>query len=240
MTTPTLWNTLPRWAALVALSAVLTTGLEVLHLPAALLLGPMAAAIVLAVRGAGLELPAVGMTLAQGVVGLMIATVLPASLLAEVAARWPVVVAGTLATLVASAALGWGLARSGVLPGTTAIWGSMPGAASVMTVVSESYGADIRLVAFMQYLRVACVALSSAIVARLFGVHHMAAAATAWFPAQPATGIAVTLGLTAALAIGGVWLRLSGGAFLLPMFGGMALVQSGLVQIYLILLPNAV
>ncbi|MEI6099723.1 MAG: hypothetical protein WCS20_15810, partial [Alphaproteobacteria bacterium] len=64
MTTPTLWNTLPRWAALVALSAVLTTGLEVLHLPAALLLGPMAAAIVLAVRGAGLELPAVGMTLA--------------------------------------------------------------------------------------------------------------------------------------------------------------------------------
>ncbi|MEI6099289.1 MAG: AbrB family transcriptional regulator, partial [Alphaproteobacteria bacterium] len=171
--------------------------------------------------------------LAQGVVGLMIATVLPASLLAEVAARWPVVVAGTLATLVASAALGWGLARSGVLPGTTAIWGSMPGAASVMTVVSESHGADIRLVAFMQYLRVACVALSAAIVARLFGVHHMAAAATAWFPAQPATGIAVTLGLAAALAFGGVWLRLSGGAFLLPMFGGMALVQSGLVQLYL-------
>ena len=224
---------LPRWAALLVLSGLFTFGLELLHLPAALLLGPMAAAILLAVRGAGLTLPAPVMTLSQGVVGLMIATILPASLLTEVAARWPVVLAGTLSTLLASAALGWGLARSGILPGTTAIWGSAPGAASVMTILSESHGADIRLVAFMQYLRVACVALSSALMARLFGVSPTAAAAIDWFPAMPATGIAVTLALAALLAFGGVWLRLSGGSFLLPMFGGMALAHSGLVALYL-------
>ena len=233
MTSLPRWTALPRWFGLTALSVLITTGLELLHLPAALLLGPMAAAVVLAVRGAGLTLPGAAMTLAQGVMGLMIATILPASLLGEVAARWPVVMAGTLATLVASAALGWVLAQSGILPGTTAIWGSMPGAASVMTVVSESFGADIRLVAFMQYLRVACVALSSALVARLFGVSHTAAVATHWFPSVPITGVALTLALAAALAFGGVRCRLPGGAFLAPMFGGMALVQSGLVTLYL-------
>lgn len=226
-------TSLPKWALLAIMSAVLTTGLEVLRLPAALLLGPMAAAIVMAVRGAGLGLPGMAMTLAQGVVGLMIATILPASLLAEVAARWPVVLAGTLSTLAASAALGWALARSGILPGTTAIWGSAPGAASVMTILSESYGADIRLVAFMQYLRVACVALSSALVARLFGVQHVTAASVDWFPAMPPFGIAATFALAAVLAFGGNGLRLPGGSFLLPMFGGMALVQSGLVTLYL-------
>ena len=38
-----------------------------------------------------------------------------------------------------------------MLPGTTALWGTSPGAASVMTIMAESYGADMRLVAFMQY-----------------------------------------------------------------------------------------
>lgn len=226
-------TSLPRWALLAALSALITTVLEMLHLPAALLLGPMAAAIVMAVLGAGMRLAGPAMTLAQGVVGLMVATILPASLLGEVAARWPVVVAGTLSTLIASAALGWGLARSGILPGTTAIWGSAPGAASVMTILSESYGADIRLVAFMQYLRVACVALSSALVARIFGVTHVAAASMEWFPAMPAAGIAVTVALGTLLAFGGAALRFPGGSFLLPMFGGMALVQSGWVTLSL-------
>ena len=220
-------NSLPRWVALAALSVLLTAGLEVAQLPAALLLGPMAAAILLAIRGPGLTLGAPVMTLAQGVVGLMIATVLPASLLAEVAARWPVVLLGTLSTLLASATLGWSLTRTGLLPGTTAIWGSAPGAASVMTILSESHGADIRLVAFMQYLRVACVALSSALVARLFGVPHTAAATLDWFPAMPATGIALTVTLAALASCVGVWLRLPGGAFLLPMFVGMAVVQYG-------------
>ena len=226
-------TSLPKWALLAALSALITTLLELAHLPAALLLGPMAAAIVLAVRGAGLSLPDPAMTLAQGVVGLMIATILPAGLLGDIAARWPIVALGTLSTLIASAALGWALARFSILPGTTAIWGAAPGAAAVMSILSESYGADIRLVAFMQYLRVACVALSSALVARLFGVQHVAAAAVDWFPALPPLGILETLALAALLAFGGNGLRLPGGSFLVPMFGGMALGQSGLVTLYL-------
>ncbi|MGV8985234.1 MAG: AbrB family transcriptional regulator [Cypionkella sp.] len=222
-----------RWGALVVLSVLFTAGLEVFHLPAALLLGPMAAAILLAVRGAGLSMPAASVNFAQGIVGLMIAMILPASLLGEVAAKWPIVVAGTLSTLVASAGLGWALARTGLLPGTTAIWGSSPGAALVMTVASQDYGADMRLVAFMQYLRVACVAVTATIVARLFGAGHGAAPDVIWFPAVPASGVIGTIALAAALAFLGLRLKLPGGPFILPMFAGMALMQTGLVQIYL-------
>jgi hypothetical protein len=163
----------------------------------------------------------------------MIATILPASLLAEMALKWPIVVAGTLSTLVMSGLLGWGLARSGLLPGSTAIWGSAPGAASVMTVISQDYGADIRLVAFMQYLRVACVALAAALVARSFGVASGAGPAVVWFPPLPLPGLVMTAGLAAALAFGGTGARVPGGSFLVPMLGGMALIHLGLVQIML-------
>lgn len=218
---------------MIALSLLMTAGLEWFHLPAALLLGPMAAAIVMAIRGAGLTVPNPAMHFAQGIVGLMIAAILPATFLQDIAAKWPIVVAGTLSTIVVSSGLGWALSRSGLLPGTTAIWGSSPGAAAVMTVISQDYGADIRLVAFMQYLRVACVALTATLVAKFFGVAHSVAPEIVWFPAMPALGVLTTIAIAAALAYAGLRLKLPGGSFVLPMFAGMALQSLGLMQIYL-------
>lgn len=222
-----------RWVALALLSAAITTGFELLRLPAALLLGPMVAAIILAVRGYGVTLPAAAMTAAQGLVGLMVATVLPLSMMAEVAADWPIVLAGTLWTMAASALLGWFIARSGILPGTTAIWGSSPGAASAMVLLSDAYGADIRLVAFMQYLRVACVAVAASVVARAFGVAGSTMPSVVWFPDQPMLGIAQTIVIAVFLALLGQRMRLPGATFLLPIITGMVLMQTGWMQIYL-------
>ena len=222
-----------RWGGLIVLSALFTAGLEVFHLPAALLLGPMAAAVLLAINGKAVHLPGPAMHLAQGMVGLMIATILPASMLTEIAAKWPIVVAGTLSTIIASSALGWGLARTGLLPGTTAIWGSAPGAASVMTILSGDYGADVRLVAFMQYLRVACVALAATLVAHAFGASGGVAPKVVWFAPITLAALAQTLGLAAALAYAGLKLRLPGGSFLLPMFVGLALVHGAGLAIQL-------
>lgn len=189
----------------------------------------MAAAIVMAVRSAGLTLPNPAMHVAQGIVGLQIATILPASVRAEIAAKWPIVPGGTPPTIIATSALGWGLARSGLLPGTTAIWSLSPGAASVMTVISQDYAADIRLAAFMQYLRVACVAL----VARFFGVAHGTAPGIIWFSPMPALGVLGTIALAAGLAFAGLRLRLPGGSVILPMLAGLALQKLGLIKIYL-------
>ena len=73
---------------------------------------------------------------------------------------WPLFLGVVAAIIATSAALGWMMARLKVLPGTTAVWGVAPGGASVMMLMSGEFGADPRLVAFMQYLRVVVVARS--------------------------------------------------------------------------------
>ncbi len=85
--------------------------------------------------------------------------------------------------VVASAALGWVISRLRILQDTTAVWGLLPGAAPVMILMAEAYGADAELVAFMQYLRVVLVAVTASVIAR-FWVHVPAGAvpSVAWFP----------------------------------------------------------
>ena len=62
--------------------------------------------------------------------------------------------------IAASSLLGYLISRWKVLPGTTAVWGSTPGAASAMVLMADAFGADARLVAFMQYLRVIFVSVT--------------------------------------------------------------------------------
>ena len=83
-------------------------------------------------------------------------------------AEWPLFLGIVVATLMASSLLGYLISRWKVLPGTTAVWGSTPGAASAMVLMADAFGADARLVAFMQYLRVIFVSMAAALIARLW------------------------------------------------------------------------
>ena len=62
-----------RWGLLLVLSAVFTVLLELARIPAAVLLGPMIAAILMAACGGQVTLPEPLAHLAQGVIGCMIA-----------------------------------------------------------------------------------------------------------------------------------------------------------------------
>lgn len=210
------------WPVLVLLSAALAALLEVPHFPAALLLGPMGAAIAVALYGVRIEIPSRAVTLSQGVVGLMIGAGFPPGFLAELAAHWPVFLGGTGFTILISTGLGWLLMRWALLPRTTALWGFSAGAATVMTFMSKSYGADFRLVAFMQYLRVACVALSAGIVVRLGMGVEVAPMFQDWFPHVPLLSYLV-MAFVVALSLLGDRLPVPGGAFLLPMAAGVIL-----------------
>lgn len=208
-----------RWAVLVAVTVAATAGLEALHLPAALLIGPMVTAIVLAVSGGAVRPSRPVFLAAQGVVGTMIATTLPQTIVHEIALQWPVFIAGVVSTLLASSLLGWLMVRSGALPGTTAIWGTSPGAASVMTIMSDSYGADMRLVAFMQYLRVAlCVAFATVVAGMMSPAGAVHIHGPVWWPDAGVWRQSV-LALTIAFggAALGVWLKLPGAPMLIPM-----------------------
>ncbi|HDI5122271.1 TPA: AbrB family transcriptional regulator, partial [Salmonella enterica subsp. enterica serovar Choleraesuis] len=143
-----------QWFLLFLLSLLISLIFLYLHLPAAMLLGPMIAGIVLSLRGSTLQLPHGIFLAAQAILGCMIAQNLTGSILTTLALYWPVVLLVLLVTLLSSAIVGWLLVRYSSLPGNTGAWGSSPGGAAAMVAMAQDYGADIRLVAFMQYLRV--------------------------------------------------------------------------------------
>ncbi len=222
------------WSSLIALSSGLAALLLWLHAPAALMLGPLAAAIVVASSGGKVRLPLPPFVLAQGIVGCLIAKMVPLSIVGDVLRHWFLFSVGVLAVVAISTLLGWLMTRWQVLPGTTALWGTSPGAASVMTIMAESYGADVRLVAFMQYGRVVLVAAVAALVTRAFGVNPAhAPAAIVWFPLVNW----LALGETLAIAVVGPMiarrLNIPAGAFLVPMIGGIVLTHLGWMTIEL-------
>ncbi|MGG7449114.1 AbrB family transcriptional regulator [Kosakonia oryzendophytica] len=159
---------LRNWLRLLAISIPLVALMELIHLPAALLLGPMFAGIFLAITNHPLTISKKCFSAAQAVVGAMIAHAIPPSVFGRIAADWPLFISCIVAVIFASAILGWIMAKLQVFPGSTAIWGSSPGAAAAMTIMAESFGADVRLVAFMQYLRVMIVALVAVLVTRMW------------------------------------------------------------------------
>lgn len=230
---PTTWPVYVRWSVLLVISAVIVFLLELVHLPAALLLGPMAAAVLMATTGGGIRIGSQGFTAAQGIVGVMIASNMPTSLFSEIKSDWPIFVIGVLSTVAAAAFLGWLMARTKLFPGTTAIWGSSPGAAAAMTLMSAGYGADMRLVAFMQYVRVVCVVLAATVVARFMGVNVVEEQATIWFPSIEWPAFAATVAIAFCSGWIGMRLKLPGGALLLPLAIGMAIKFSGVMPLVL-------
>jgi uncharacterized protein len=221
------WPVGVQWGLLITLSGLVALGLLAMRLPAALLLGPMIAAILVAATGGAARIPFPPFYVAQAVIGCMIADKLPLSLGGEVMRNWPIFLGGVLSVIVAAAFLGWLLARLRVLPGVTAVWGSSPGAATVMTLMSEDYGADMRLVALMQYLRVVCCAVVASFVSRLWVTGSaVAPPPIVWFPSTPLLPLAGTLALAAVGVAAGLSRRIPGGALLTPLALGLILKAS--------------
>lgn len=222
-----------QWFVLVAGSLVLLALLELIHLSAALFLGPMFAAIAVAAYGGQLNVWRPAYLLSQGMAGCLIARGITPEILAEIVRDWPVFVSCIVSVILFSVALGGVLARLEVLPGTTAVWGSAPGAATAMTLMSEAYGGDLRLVAFMQFLRVVLVAFVASIVARLWVGQTGAPPAIPWFGGAAPAQLAATLAIGTVGALVGVALKLPAGAMLVPLAAASVLSASGLVVITL-------
>jgi hypothetical protein len=217
-----------QWSILLLASLVLGFGLQTFHIPAALLLGPMIVGVAMGLLGASVRIPGNLFIAAQAVLGCMIAQSLSPAILTPLLDDWPLVLLVLIATLLASGISGWCLVRFSSLPGPTGAWGSSPGGASAMVAMAGDFGADVRLVAFMQYLRVLFVATAAAMVARI-GLGDEAGhgnVALEWFPSLD-WRFPATLGV----AIVGAWLgprlRIPSGALLLPMIIGAALHSSG-------------
>ncbi len=136
-----------------------------LHVPAPELFGGLVAAGALALFGRAPErFPRPLLIGAQATLGVLIGNILKASTLRAAAADWfPIVVISVItlgATMAAGVLLGF---RNGVTH-LTGILALAAGGASAVTSISRELGADERVVAVVQFLRLAIVTISMPIV----------------------------------------------------------------------------
>lgn len=224
-------TSLVRWTALIAVACGAAFGLTALGVPGAWLIGPLVIAIAAALCGLVRErVPRGYFTAAQAAIGCLIAAAFTPPVAADIVRNAPIMALVVATTVGAAALAGWLLARFGSLGPATAAWGSSPGGAAAMTAMSADFGADVRLVAFMQYLRVTLVVLSAGTIARLLlphGAHVTPPGSAAVDPAAWAQTLAIgVLG-----AWGAMRLRIPGAPLLGPMILGAALQGIGLVRI---------
>jgi uncharacterized protein len=165
------------WGLVVAASLVATLAFDVLDLPSPSLFGGLVGGLVRGLAGRRrLALPRAGMTAAQALIGVSIGALVDLDTLAAIGRDWLPVLSVTMGTLALSL-LGGLLMR--LQPGITPVTGAfamIAGGASGITAMSRELGADDRMVAVLQYLRVLII------------VVLMPLAATVVFGARPGSG----------------------------------------------------
>jgi membrane AbrB-like protein len=222
-----------QWGFVAGLSVLTTVPLEIAGLPAALLIGPMLAGITVALAGSTIRLPRLFFFFVQVVLALMIASIVSKDFVGTFLDNWLLILLVVTSVIGMSTLSGWLITRTGILPGTTAIWGSSAGAASTMMIMAEAYGADARLVAFMQYLRVVFVASFATLVAHFGGHDGASVPPHAWFKPVPMLPLVAMLAIGVVAGLIGQRLRVPAGAFLVPFALASLLNSSGTVTIEL-------
>ncbi|OQP87877.1 ammonia monooxygenase [Rhizobium rhizosphaerae] len=225
-----------QWGLLLVASAALAAILEWFGLPAALLMGPMLSGIAFGLSGATIRLAKPSVIVAQALIGTMIAGAITGNILVTFLGNWPLFLAIIVAVIAMSTLSGWAISRLNILPGTTAIWGCSAGAAGTMMLMAEAYGADARLVAFMQYLRVLFVAGCAALVAHYWvGLSGREPAPIDFFnPVEP-LAFAETIVMMVATTALGLALKLPAGGVMAPFIIGGILNATGVITVAL---PN--
>lgn len=223
-----------RWAVVAGATVPVIALFELAGLPTAALFAALLVAIAYALLASGrpLGLPSSGATIGQALIGVALGFEMQPSTLRAVAGDWLGVAIVTIATLAISVAVGLLIASRGHVSRATGALGLVAGGASGIVAMADELGADGRLVAFMQYLRVLVVVVVAPLVAYAVLQGDATARATG---AGDDVGLGGDLGLTAACALAGVLvarrLHITAGSLLCPLVIAAAVASSGLLGV---------
>lgn len=160
-----------RWLLLLVPVAAASAAFWAVELPTPLLFGGLAGALTYALArpAARLELPSSAFKAGQATVGAIVGASIDWGSLAALGPRWLIVVVVSSFSLVVSVGVGRLLVRRGATP-VTAAFSSIAGGAAGLTAMADDLGADARVVAVLQYLRLLVVLVTMPIVvAVVFG-----------------------------------------------------------------------
>ncbi len=163
-----------RWLGLAAATALAAVALDKAGLPSPSLFAALLVGLAAALSPPRMpEVPPAVFRLAQAVTGASLGVYVQSSSLNAVASAWLPVTSVSAGTLALSLACGWVLVRTTGLDPPTAALGMIAGGASGIVGMADELGADDRLVAIMQYLRVlVVVVLTPLLVAVAFSHPH--------------------------------------------------------------------
>ena len=162
-----------RWLVLIALTAVGALAGDAIGLPSSALFSGLLAGMGVALlwpaggngESAGSGAPVPLLRGSEALVGVVLGTYVTLSTLEEIGSDIIPIALVTLATLGLSVACGLVLALVTKLDRATAAFGTIAGGATGIIVMARDLGADQRLVAVLQYLRVVVVVIVTPLIA---------------------------------------------------------------------------
>lgn len=207
-----------RWVSLLVATEVVAAGFTYAALPSPYLLAAFVVGIAYALLARRvLTVSATAAGAAQGVVGVTAGSYLTRTTLRAVGAHVLPIATVSILTVVLSVVAGLVLARFSRVDRSTAAFGMIAGGAAGIISLSRELGADARLVAVMQYVRVLIiVAVTPLIAIGIFGMRRATGG-----PASGALWSGHGALYVGATVCAGIWvarrLRLPGGTILGPM-----------------------
>jgi uncharacterized protein len=207
-------------AVLILFAVLAGSVLSRLGLPASFLTGPLLVAAMFAVTNRPvIRFPLFIYRLAQSVIGVMLSFTITAKSLQTIVANWVPIAALVITMLALTTLIGVGLRRFANLQPGTALLGALPGGAGEMIAMSDSLGADVRLVTVMQYGRLLAILATISVVGHFAGASVGAGQhATALAPTYHAKPLNYLVSTMIALigALVGVRFRIPAGTMIIP------------------------
>ncbi len=225
-----------KWAVIVAVLYFSGTEAESAGFPAPHLFAALVVGLILSLgRISEAEMPGWLYLGAQAVTGVVLGTYVTFHSVTVVGANWLAVVAITVLTLALSVGLGVLLARRTGMDAPTASLGMIAGGSAGIVATSDDLGADARLVAFMQYLRLVLVVLTAPLLVRYVLHPHVTGGYGAIGPKEiEVEASAGAYVFSALVAAGGaaiaLRLRIPAGALIGPLVLAAVLTGTGVVH----------